>query len=259
MFSIKQVKSCPWSFKTAIQSGLLLINTALLGIMPLQAQHINLKSDWSLVRPKAHNDNNRLSGPSSKQDFDFYVLSLSWSPSFCTLDSRGNDSDQCHFTRRDGFLVHGLWPQNETGYPQDCSVGSNAKQRNYVPRQITNALNDIMPSAGLIRHQWRKHGTCSGLNQHEYFSTLRQAFDKIIIPPSLKNVNSTRRVDPALVEKAFIAANPSMKADGISVTCKKNYLQEVRICMTKSLQLRSCAAVDRAACRSRSITLPAIR
>ncbi|WP_374830176.1 ribonuclease T2 family protein [Paenochrobactrum pullorum] len=260
MFSrFKQVKSCPWHLKTALQSGLLLIGTAVFSSTVAQAQEPVLKPDWSLVRPKAQNDNHRLPAPSSQQGFDFYVLSLSWSPSFCTLDGRGNDSDQCNINRRDGFLVHGLWPQNETGYPQNCAIGGNAKQRNYVPRQIANELKDIMPSAGLIRHQWRKHGTCSGLNQQDYFSTLRQAFDKIVIPPSLKNLSSTRRVDPSLIEKAFIAANPAMKENGISVTCKKNYLQEVRICMTKDLQLRPCAAVDRAACRSRSVTLPATR
>lgn len=261
MFSrFKQVKSCPWHLKTAFQSGLLLISTALLGSTSVQAQEPVLKPDWSLVRPKAHNDNNRLSAPPAiQQGFDFYVLSLSWSPSFCTLDGRGNDSEQCNINRRDGFLVHGLWPQNENGYPKDCAIGGNAKQRNYVPRKIAASLHDIMPSAGLVRHQWRKHGTCSGLSQDAYFSKLRQAFNKIVIPPSLKNVSTTRSVDPALIEKAFIAANPTMKNNGISVTCKKNYLQEVRICMTKDLQLRSCAAVDRASCRSRSVTLPATR
>lgn len=262
---LKQVKSCPWHFKTALKGGLLLISTALLSTTFVQAQEPVLKPDWSLVRPKAQNDNNRLPSdrlpaPSAQQNFDFYVLSLSWSPSFCaTDDSRGGNSEQCNINRRDGFLVHGLWPQNENGYPKDCAIGSNARQRNYVPRQITASLHDIMPSAGLVRHQWRKHGTCSGLNQEAYFSTLRQAFNKIVIPPSLQNVSTTRSVDPALIEKAFIAANPAMKNNGISVTCKKNYLQEVRICMTKDLQLRSCAAVDRASCRSRSITLPATR
>lgn len=254
----KQVKSCQRHKKTAFQSGLLFITLAVLNSVSAQAKEPLLKPDWSLVRPKVDN-NYRLPAPSLQQDFDFYILSLSWSPSFCTLDRRNNNSEQCDISRRDGFLVHGLWPQNENGYPQDCALGSKARQRNYVPRQIATELSDIMPSAGLIRHQWRKHGTCSGLSQDAYFSTLRQAFDKIIIPPSLKNVSTTRRVDPMLIEKAFIAANPAMKSNGISVTCKQNYLQEVRICMTKDLRLRSCAAVDRAACRSRSVTLPATR
>lgn len=255
----KPVKSGTSYFKTAVQSGLLLIGTAVLCISSADAQEQILKPDWSLVRPKANNDNLQPALKKNQGNFDFYVLSLSWSPSFCALDNRNGNSEQCNINRRDGFLVHGLWPQNENGYPKDCAVGSNVKQPNYVPRQITADLKDIMPSAGLARYQWRKHGTCSGLNQQDYFSMLRQAYDKIIIPPSLRNVGAERRVDPALIEKAFIAANPAMKNSGIAVTCKKNHLQEVRICMTKDLQLRSCAAVDRAACRSRSVTLPATR
>jgi len=60
-----------------------------------------------------------------------------------------------------------------------------------------------------------------------------------------------------LVEKAFLAANPGMKASGISVTCQRNYLQEVRICMTKDLQYRACQEVNNNACRSRSVMMPA--
>ncbi|MGU3574866.1 ribonuclease T2 family protein [Brucellaceae bacterium C25G] len=235
--------------------GTLVLGT---GFAQAQDQYL-LKPDWSLVRSKSHNNDNQIPLRSAQQNFDFYVLSLSWSPSFCAFDERSNKSEQCNIKRRDGFLVHGLWPQNEKGYPQDCAVGGNSKQRNYVPRQIADSLKDIMPSSGLIRHQWRKHGTCSGLNQEAYFTVLRQAFDKIVIPASLKNIGTTQRVNPMMIEKAFIAANPAMKENGISVTCKRDYLQEVRICMTKDLQLRSCAAVDRASCRSRSIMLPATR
>src|SRR5215212_5317363 len=48
-------------------------------------------------------------------EFDFYVLSLSWSPSFCDAASeRGNSGRnqqaQCG-GRPFSFVVHGLWPQ----------------------------------------------------------------------------------------------------------------------------------------------------
>ncbi|KAB2730895.1 ribonuclease T [Brucella anthropi] len=190
-------------------------------------------------------------------EFDFYVLALSWSPSYCASEGPRANKQQCGTNRPFGFVVHGLWPQNEWGYPANCQFDNARSRGSYVPRPIISRLSDIMPSAGLVAYQWRKHGSCSGLSQDEYFSTLRNAFDQVNIPPSLRNLASGRRVDPLLVEKAFIAANPGMKPDGISISCKRNYLQEVRICMTKDLQYRACGQVDANACRSRSVMMPA--
>lgn len=192
-------------------------------------------------------------------DFDFYVLSLSWSPSYCAMEGSRADRQQCGSNRPLGFVVHGLWPQNEWGYPANCQLDNSRSRGSYVPRQILSGLSDIMPSTGLAAYQWRKHGSCSGLSQDDYFSTLRNAFDRVNIPPSLRNLASGRRVDPVLVEKAFVAANPGMKPDGISVSCKRNYLQEVRICLTKDLRFRACDEVDANACRSRSVMMPATR
>lgn len=189
--------------------------------------------------------------------FDFYVLALSWSPSYCASEGPRADRQQCGTNRPFGFVVHGLWPQNEWGYPANCQPDNVRSRGNYVPRQIISSLSDIMPSGSLVAYQWRKHGSCSGLSQDEYFSTLRKAFDQVNIPPSLRNLATGRRVDPLLVEKAFIAANPGMKPDGISISCKRNYLQEVRICMTKDLRYRACGEVDDNACRSRSVLMPA--
>ena len=69
-------------------------------------------------------------GPASAQDrrqntagaFDFYVFSLSWSPSFCaSAGERGGVSKsqqiQCGGERPYAFVVHGLWPQYEKGFP----------------------------------------------------------------------------------------------------------------------------------------------
>ncbi len=194
-------------------------------------------------------------------EFDFYVLALSWSPSYCASEGPRANKQQCGSSRPFGFVVHGLWPQNEWGYPANCQVANNRSGGSYVPRRIISSLSDIMPAAGLVAYQWRKHGSCSGLSQSDYFATLRNAFDQVNIPPSLRNLASGtaggRRVDPILVEKAFIAANPGMKPEGISISCKRNYLQEVRICMTKDLQFRSCDEVDANACRSRSVMMPA--
>lgn len=189
----------------------------------------------------------------STANFDFYVLALSWSPSYCA--DNGNRSDarqQCGIGRNYGFVVHGLWPQFERGFPENCR---HDQANDQVPRDLVSSLSDIMPAAGLMRYQWRKHGTCAGISQRDYFTTMRNAYQAITIPPALRAVSSPRSVDPQLVEKAFIAANPGLPADAIAVTCNRRRLQEVRICMDKDLKFRSCGEVDRNSCRSRSVNL----
>src|SRR5690349_20641312 len=93
-------------------------------------------------------------------DFDFYVLSLSWSPSFCKeSEERGRDSgEQCR-GRPYSFVVHGLWPQYEKGFPRDCQVPAPR-----LNRDTMKSMLDLMPAPRLVYHEWDNHGTCSGLD-----------------------------------------------------------------------------------------------
>lgn len=116
-----------------------------------------------------------------------------------------------------------------------------------------------MPSAGLIRHEWRTHGTCAGLSQEDYFATLRAARDKVAIPPEFRRLDAYRTVTPTDAERAFLQSNPSLPADGIAVTCDKHYLREVRICLTKALSFRPCPEVDRRSCRLDRAVMPPVR
>ncbi|MEP7455046.1 ribonuclease T2 [Phyllobacterium sp. SB3] len=184
--------------------------------------------------------------------FDYYVLSLSWSPSYCAAEGARANRQQCDTGRPYGFLVHGLWPQYEQGYPQDCDT---SQPRN-VPFAQAKQLSDIMPSTGLVTYQWRKHGSCSGLTQRDYFATMRQAAKRVLIPSAYRQPNQRGPVNPQVLEQAFTAANPGMQKDGIAVTCDRDYLREVRICLTKDLNFRSCPEVDRSSCRSRSVDMP---
>ncbi len=187
--------------------------------------------------------------------FDFYVLSLSWSPTFCESgDARDNDQ-QCAVGRGRGFVVHGLWPQNDNGYPEFCP--SSEPER--VPASIGRELGDIMPSMGLIGHEWRKHGTCSGLSQRDYFTALAAAFKRVTMPARFADGRRSQNESPAGIERAFIEANPGLSANAVAVTCDGPRLEEVRICMTTSLDFRPCPDVDRRACRVNSLTLPAAR
>ncbi|WEX07603.1 ribonuclease [Chelativorans sp. AA-79] len=187
--------------------------------------------------------------------FDFYVLSLSWSPSYCAAEAEDANPEQCDAARPYAFVVHGLWPQFESGYPEFCP----SRQPERVPRRLVEAYHDIVPSAGLIGHQWRKHGSCTGLGQEAYFALLREARGRIEIPEGLSRLERPLSVSPDKVEEEFRAANPGLDAAGIAVVCDGRYLREVRICMTRDLEFRPCEEVDEKSCRQRSVTMPPVR
>ncbi|WP_275790223.1 ribonuclease T2 family protein [Pararhizobium gei] len=184
--------------------------------------------------------------------FDFYVLSLSWSPTWCLANDASGRSRQCRDDR--GFIVHGLWPQNERGYPEFCRT----REPDRVPEALGESLFDIMPSMGLIGHEWRKHGSCSGLSQQDYFAVLRAASDKVRIPPAMKQTTAQRN-SPQDIEASFVAANAKLRSGAIAVTCDTGRVDEVRICLDKGLDFRPCPEIDRGGCRAESLQLPANR
>lgn len=187
-------------------------------------------------------------------EFDFYVLALSWSPGFCRLDG-GNERnrEQCAPGADLGFVVHGLWPQYERGYPSDCGPAGRSPSRIALEE-----AKGVYPTEGLARYEWRKHGTCSGSSPSDYFRDARRARDKVAVPPALARPQREQSWTAIDLERAFVAANPGLRTDMMSVSCKRGVLQEVRICLTKDLRnFRSCPEVDRSGCRSREFSVPA--
>jgi ribonuclease T2 len=185
-------------------------------------------------------------------DFDFWVLSLSWSPSYCAYDDNP-DPRQCN-GRFPGFIVHGLWPQYERGYPTYCP--SSMPRR--VPAGVVDSIKDIMPGEGLIRHEWEKHGLCTGLYAPAYFTLVRRAFQKIRIPEPLLKVGEDSMVRPSIIEGAFAAANPGLVPAGMAAVCSDGHFVELRICLDKALNFRRCVEVDRDTCRAERTLIPAM-
>ncbi len=178
--------------------------------------------------------------------FDYYVMALSWSPSWCETVG-GEDAPQCAPERDLGFVLHGLWPQFEDGYPEFCDTSARDPSR----RQ-TAAMADVMGSGGLAWHQWKKHGRCSGLEAEDYLKLSRLAFGFVTLP------RLEARMTAREIRGAFLAANPDISTEALIVTCRDDLLREVRICLTPDLGARSCGAdVLRGACRSRgALDLP---
>jgi len=135
------------------------------------------------------------SGAKNEQagDFDYYVMALSWSPSWCrALFCMGFG----HNTKQAGRLI--------------------AAHPNATPAARKLA---IWPTSWVLRGL---HGI-SGKNTDAARGCPRQ----IDLPPSV-------------IEDAFLEANKQLLPDMVTITCKSGALQEARICLTKSLELRRC-------------------
>jgi ribonuclease T2 len=187
--------------------------------------------------------------------FDFYVLALSWSPSFCEASAeRGREQKEQCGPRPFSFVVHGLWPQYEKGFPEFCQQPSPRLDRN-----IVSSMLDLMPAPRLIFHEWDKHGTCTGLTPRAYFDTVRKARALVKIPEIYLEPQRPLTVTPDEVEEAFVQANSGLTREGIAVTCDSRRLNEVRICLGKDFRFRDCAEIDRRACRRDRLHMPPVR
>ena len=177
--------------------------------------------------------------------FDYYLLTLSWSPEFCHSHA---DKPECQ-SGHHGFVVHGLWPQYTDGYPENCSTAPGLSN--------PTVMADIMPDAGLVNHEWSTHGTCSGLDAESYFKLLRRAFTSVRVPERFAAPRENLSISPQEVKNEFVQANPNLRADELTVSCGNNYLTAVSLCLTKDLKPTAC--LNLRDCRANVIRVPAMR
>jgi ribonuclease T2 len=170
--------------------------------------------------------------------FDYYVLVLSYAPDFCDQPTGRKDPRECGPGRRLGFIVHGLWPQNENSRgPEFCTTVSPVSQA------IIRATLKYMPVDSLIQHEWATHGSCTGLSAADYFAALRNARDEVNIPPDLDHPSQPLQLSPAEVEARLAAANPKFPKPAFRTACYRNAeLQDVRVCFNKDLSPRPCSS-----------------
>lgn len=187
-------------------------------------------------------------------DFDYYVMSLSWSPTWCALEGDGRQSPQCDVDADFGWVLHGLWPQYESGWPSYCPTSARNPSR-----AVTRAEADLFGSSGSAWHQWNKHGRCSGLTANDYYALAREAYERVNRPELLRKLEDPIRVAASVIEQAFLEENPQLEADQITITCKSGRIQEARICLTRELEPRRCSADVIRDCRSMDALLDPIR
>ncbi|MFY0634590.1 MAG: ribonuclease T2 [Vannielia sp.] len=186
--------------------------------------------------------------------FDYYVMSLSWSPNWCALEGEAKGSPQCDRGRGFGWVLHGLWPQNERGWPSYCRTRERDPSRGE-----TAQMADIMGTSGLAWYQWKKHGRCAGLSSAAYFDTAREAYGSVVRPQVFRKLKDPITLPAQVVEEAWLKDNPGLSADMLTVTCKDGHIQEVRICLTKDLEPRVCGADTVRDCRMRDAAFEPLR
>jgi len=166
-------------------------------------------------------------------EYDYFVLSLSWSPNWCALEGDARNSPQCDADH--GWIMHGLWPQFHRGYPSYCRTIERPP-----PRSMTADMADIMGTGGLAWHQWNKHGSCTGLSARAYYDLSREAYARVTRPPVFRKLDKTVKLPASVVEDAFLQSNPAFEPDGVTVTCRDGHIQEVRICLSRDLNPVPC-------------------
>lgn len=168
-------------------------------------------------------------------EFDYYVLSLSWSANWCALEGDARGSPQCDAHTDHGWIMHGLWPQFHRGYPSFCRTAKRPPSRG-----MTRDMADIMGTGGLAWHQWKKHGSCTDLRAADYYALSRRAYEMIKRPAVFRKLDRAIKLPAAVVEEAFLKANPGLEPDGITITCRQGHIQEARICLSRDLDFVPC-------------------
>lgn len=183
--------------------------------------------------------------PTHSANFDYYLLNLSWSPEFCYKHS---EAPECAEHRT--FTLHGLWPQRLDGtYPEHCSE--------QPPPADPERFRDLYPDAGLLRHEWETHGTCSGLDPDSFFIDARSAVRALHVPPQLASLDHQISLAPEAILSAFIDSNPGLPRASLALSCGNNFLTAVEVCLNKQLQPMSCGPVR--SCRANAVRILPVR
>ena len=186
--------------------------------------------------------------------FDYYALVLGWSPHHCRgKDVTGVDDFQCK-ANRFAFVVDGFWPVRNSGkLPQYCAGPSVPA----LPADLIAENLCTIPNASTIQCDWKKQGTCSGLDDEAYFATARKLYAGLHFPPDFQQPFPNDRVMQTTdFIDAMVAANPGLKAENIALICEgggisKN-IEKIGVCYDPKLRPYPCGRVPDA-CRSTEV------
>ncbi|MBL8573876.1 MAG: hypothetical protein JNM13_09385 [Hyphomicrobiaceae bacterium] len=197
-------------------------------------------------------------------DFDHYVLALSWQPAFCETHANKPECralDAADFAASN-LVLHGLWPNDALAEePAYCGVAASERATDEsgqwcelpppgADREIESALQDLMPGAAscLDRHEWLKHGTCSGLDADAYFAAsarLTEGFQATRLAGVLRH-SVGREIPLIRLVEAFRLDFGAEAGAALTITCRRSggraYLAEIRVALRRDAVDRALAA-----------------
>lgn len=180
--------------------------------------------------------------------FDYYLLVLSWAPEFCATHQSTMSSSECDPNRHYGFVVHGLWPQNNDGsWPKDCGSAQP------VSNDIVREMLPIMPARGLIQHEWATHGTCSGLSSQQYFGDIQQLYKSVKVPQEYQHPGAQFSASPSDIEQKFAQANGAPQT-AFRVSCSGAAFVAIEACFDKNFKYQNCGSSVKE-CRSPQVNV----
>ena len=187
-------------------------------------------------------------------EFDYYVLALSWTPTWCALTGDARGAPECEDAADTAWTLHGLWPQFHRGWPSYCPTTHRPPSRS-----MTASMSDLMGSGGLAWHQWNKHGRCTGLSAPAYFAEAREAWGRIAKPEIFTQLTRPVALPARVVEEAFLKENPGLEPDMLTITCRQGRIQEARLCLSRDLDPVPCGQDVVQDCRLRDALMDPVR
>lgn len=176
--------------------------------------------------------------------YDLYVLAQSWQPEFCKGKEKvypGCVSPQPFW--RDHFTLHGLWPERESGAPPGFCEGEPF-DADAIEQEIgLDVLKEYWPDVKFSdespqypdfwKHEWTRHGTCSGLAQVTYFaSAVNLVRNGTATTPALVSEHVGKDVALVDLRKAFTVA-PSGATAVLKCMRGGDTLSQVFTCWSK--------------------------
>jgi ribonuclease T2 len=180
------------------------------------------------------------SADNQKSSSTFMILGLSWQPGFCegkaNLPECRNQSADDPAARQ--FSLTGLWRLRQTYCGVADALKDQDKKHKWLDmpelalgESLKVELAKAMPgmASGLERHEWVKHGTCSGDAAADYYSRSLKMLADVngSAVGRLFRDNLGRTLKEADVKAAFEAAFGPGAGDKVKMRCRKDGNRQV--------------------------------